>query len=320
MSWPDWLTPTHVAFAVIIPTLLGIDLATHRSGRQTSPRAAAWWSVIWIGAGLAFSIPMFASGAQRGHEYLAAYAMEKSLSLDNMFVFLLIFRSLNIPDERQHEPLFWGIFGALVLRAIFITAGVSALEQWTWIRYAFGGLLIVAAIHSWRHRFVVGGKTPRPLQWMARHLPVTQDASGSRFVVRVDGHRKVTPLLLALLAIELSDVVFAIDSVPAALSVSRDRFVVYASNAFAILGLRSLYLAMHGYLEGLRYLHFGLAAVLAFAGVKLMLGEHLALHPLISVAIIAVCIGVSAVASVWAARSSARAGSPSESARSSQGS
>jgi tellurite resistance protein TerC len=281
--------------------LLALDLAVHRGGRATSRRAALVWSVLWVGAGVAFSAVIFLTEGSDGYEYLAAYAMEKSLSLDNLFVFLLIFRGLRIPDDRQHTVLTWGIFGALVLRAAFILAGVSALERWDWVRYVFGGLLIVAAIHAVRDRpdSTVAGP-PAVVRWLSRRLPVSSDTGENRFFVRVGGALRATPLFIALVAIELTDVVFAIDSVPAALSVTHDRFIVYSSNAFAVLGLRSLYLAGHGYLDRLRYLHYGLSAVLAFAGAKLILGESLEIHALASVGIIVTSIGLAVLASLYA--------------------
>ncbi len=287
-----------MVFGGSMALLLAIDLFTHRRGRQSSTKAAACWSVIWISAGIAFSVVVHLMGGST-EEYLAAYAMEKSLSLDNMFVFLLIFASLNIPDRHQHTALAWGIFGALVFRGIFIAVGLSALERWEWIRYVFGGILLFASYHSLRED-PNQTKDSRVVLWLSQHLPVSKDAKANRFLVKEKGTFLATPLLVALVAIELSDVAFAIDSVPAALSVSRDRFIVYSSNAYAILGLRSLYLATHSLMSRLVYLHYGLAAVLAFAAFKLVLGEAFEIAPLLSVAIIASCIVVAALASLRA--------------------
>lgn len=292
---PAW---AWIGFGLTIAALLALDLFVHRGGRASSQRAAVSWSVIWIVAGVAFAGFIAAVPGASWHEYLAAYAMEKSLSLDNMFVFLLIFEGLNVPHKNQHVVLAWGIFGALVFRGAFIAAGVSALEQWEWIRYIFGGILVLAAVHAFRED-PTEQRDSRLVQWLSRHLPVTDAPHEYAFVQKRDGRWMATPLLVALVSIELSDVVFAVDSVPAALAVSRDRFVVYSSNAFAILGLRALYLALHATLTELTYLHYGLSAVLLFAGAKLMAGEVLHIDPLLSVAIIVVLIAAAAVPSLF---------------------
>lgn len=288
-----------IAFAGLLGGLLGLDLFVHRGGRHVSARAALGWSALWISAGLAFTVVVLISeGGQSASEYLAAYAMEKSLSLDNMFVFLVIFQALAIPDRNQHTALAWGIFGALVFRALFIAAGLEAMERWSWMPHVLGGLLIIAAVQALRKKDLGQQSESGLVAWLARRLPIASDSQTNRFFVREQGRLLLTPLLAALIAIELSDIMFAIDSVPAALAITRHRFIVYSSNAFAILGLRSLYLAIHGYLSELVYLHYGLAAVLTFAGVKLIAGESLHLHPLLSAAIIAVCVGAAAVASI----------------------
>ncbi len=287
------------AFAGLLGGLLALDLFVHRGGRHVSARAALGWSALWISAGLAFAVVVLRSeGAVGAGEYLAAYAMEKSLSLDNMFVFLVIFQALGIPDRNQHTALAWGIFGALVFRALFIAAGLEAMQRWSWMPLVLGGLLIVAAVQAARKRDFGQQSENGVVTWLARQLPVSGDSGSNRFIMREQGRLVVTPLLVALIAIELSDIMFAIDSVPAALAITRHRFIVYSSNAFAILGLRSLYLAIHGYLAQLEYLHYGLAAVLTFAGMKLIAGDHLHLHPLLSAGIIIVCVGLAAVASV----------------------
>jgi TerC family integral membrane protein len=287
------------AFAALLGGLLALDLFVHRGGRHVTPRAALGWSALWISAGLAFAVVVFiAEGARGAGEYLAAYAMEKSLSLDNMFVFLVIFRAFGIPDRNQHTALAWGIFGALLFRALFIAAGLEAMRRWSWMPHVLGGLLIAAAFQALRKKESTPKSDDGLVRWLARKLPVSSDSSSNGFIVREQGRLLLTPLLAALIAIELSDIMFAVDSVPAALAITQHRFIVYSSNAFAILGLRSLYLAIHGYLAQLEYLHYGLAAVLAFAGVKLIGGESLHLHPLLSAAIIAVCVGAAAIASV----------------------
>jgi tellurite resistance protein TerC len=281
-----------VTLFVVILVLLTIDLAVHRHGRASSVTAAIVWSAIWVGAGLAFNLFVLAAlGAPRASSYLATYAIEKSLSVDNMFVFLLIFQTLKIPKENQHTVLSWGIFGALLFRALFIGLGAAALERWSFTGYVFGAILMWAGYRAARQDPRKQSES-RVVAWLARHLPVTKNGATNHFLTRENGRRALTPLALALIAIELSDILFAIDSVPAALSITRDRFVVYSSNAFAILGLRALYLVVARGISHLRYLHFGVATVLLFAGFKIVTADFFEVPPLISTGIVVVCIGL----------------------------
>jgi tellurite resistance protein TerC len=236
---------------------------------------------------------------------LAAYLIEKSLSLDNLFVFLIVFRNLQIPPTHQRLGLSWGILGALVFRGLFVFVGVSTLRRWVWIEYVFGLILLAAAWKALREDPSREGEN-RAVRWLSKHLPVSCDPETQKFLVDEDGRRKATPLLIAVLAIEISDIVFAIDSVPAALSISRNEFVVYSSNAFAILGLRSLYLVLERTLAELRYLHYGLAAVLAFAALKMLSSHWIEIPPLVSVLIILACIG----AATWASLQKRQAPTP----------
>ncbi|WP_257451184.1 TerC/Alx family metal homeostasis membrane protein [Archangium lipolyticum] len=293
-------------FGVLVVAMILVDQLAHHTKHGESKKAAYAWSVAWICVGLAFGVFVWMRhGVTAAHEYLGAYLIEKSLSLDNLFVFLVIFASLRIPEDKQRGVLFWGIFGALVFRAIFILLGLEAIEHWHWVVYIFGGILLVAA---WR----VARKHPgeesdnKLVLWLEKRLPVTTEFKGTSFFKHVGGRWQATPLLIALIAIELSDVAFAIDSVPAALSVSRNLFVVYTSNVFAILGLRALYIALAKTVHELRYLHWGLAVVLAFAGLKMILAEWLEVPPLLSVGIIVVCIGLSVWASLHARKREAR--------------
>jgi tellurite resistance protein TerC len=297
-------------FGVLVVAMILVDLLAHRTKHGESKKAAYAWSVAWICVGLAFGVFVWLRhGVSAAHEYLGAYLIEKSLSLDNLFVFLVIFSSLRVQEDKQRRVLFWGIFGALVFRALFIFLGLEAIERWHWVVYVFGGILLYAA---WR----VARKHPseesdnKLVSWLEKRLPVTTEFEGSNFFKRVSGRWQATPLLIALLSIELSDVAFAIDSVPAALSVSRNMFVVYTSNVFAILGLRALYIALAKTVHALRYLHWGLAAVLAFAGLKMVLAEWLEVPPLLSVAIIVACLGLSVWASLYARKKDARRGAP----------
>ncbi|MBM7113003.1 TerC/Alx family metal homeostasis membrane protein [Archangium primigenium] len=292
-------------FGVIVVAMLLVDLLAHRKTQHESRKRAYAWSAAWIGVGLAFAgFVAVRHGGTAAQEYLGAYLIEKSLSLDNLFVFLVIFSSLNVPEDSQRRVLFWGILGALGFRALFIFLGLQALERWHWVVYVFAALLLVAAVRVARSppNKPSEGKN-KLVGFLEKHLPVTREFDGKRFFVREDGHWRATPLLLALITIELSDVAFAIDSVPAAMSVSRNMFVVYTSNILAILGLRALYIALAKTVHALRYLHWGLAAVLAFAAAKMLLSHWVEVPPLLSVAIIVVLIGASVA---WSLRYKAR--------------
>ena len=306
MHIPTWIW---AIFWAVVLVLIVVDLLAHRGRHGESHRAAVIWSGVWVAAGLLFNLLVWrVFGGQAAQEYLAAYFIEKSLSLDNVFVFLVIFRSLGIPAKAQHNVLFLGIFGALVFRALFIFLGAAALERWSWVAYVFGAILLFTAWRVFRED-PSQQQENKAVRWLAHRLPVTHEMHEKKFIVRLaDGRRVATPLLLALLGLELTDIVFAVDSVPAAFAVTQDTFILYSSNAFAILGLRALYLLLAGTVGQLRYLHYGLAGVLAFAGLKMVLEPWLHVAPLLSVAIIVVLIGASVWASVHAKRRDARLG------------
>jgi tellurite resistance protein TerC len=285
-----------LAFGILVLLLLAIDLLAHRGQRASSRRNAILWSIIWVAAGLLVNVFVWVVfGGQAAYQYLAAYLIEKSLSLDNLFVFLVVFQSLDIPPQHQHRVLFWGIFGALVFRGLFIFIGTAALERWEWISYIFGAILFYAAYRTFRED-PAKQEENTTVAWLSKHLPLTEDVHGKEFIARQDGRRVATPLLVALIAIELTDIMFAIDSVPAAFSVSRSPFIVYSSNVFAILGLRALYVVLAHAIAELKYLHYGLAGVLGFAGVKLIIDQWVHVSPLISVGIIVAVLGTA----VWA--------------------
>lgn len=297
---PTWIW---ITFGVVVAILLAVDLFTHRGEHGQSRKAAIVWSIVWVGVGLAFGVFVWVViGPTAAGEYYAAYLIEKSLSVDNLFVFLLIFQSLAIPHHQQHRVLVWGIFGALVFRALFIFLGVRALEQIEWMVYVFAAILLFAAYRIVREdpREKTENKT---VKWLARHLPITHEIHEHRFISKVDGRTVATPLLVAVIALETTDVMFAVDSIPAALSVTRDELLVYSSNAFAILGLRALYLVMADLVARLEYLHYGLAAVLAFAAIKLLTAELWHVPPWLSIGIIVLLLGAAVVASVLHKRS-----------------
>lgn len=302
---PIWLW---IGFGALVLVLLGIDLFAHR-GRRESRHEAVGWSVAWIAAALLFAVVIVVVlGPTPGEEFLSAYLLEKSLSIDNLFVFLLVFSRLGIPARQERRVLTWGILGAIVTRGIFIALGAAVLERWRFVTYLFGAALVVSGLKMLRNPQKANkeGDKGRLMPWLQRHIPFTPRFHQDHFVVREEGRLLATPLLLALITIELTDVVFAVDSIPAAFSVTEQPFIVYSSNVFAVLGLRALYIVIAQAARSLEYLYLGLAAVLLFAGGKMLAAQWIEVPPLASLGIIAFCIGAATVASVVARR--ARAG------------
>ena len=280
--------------AALLACVVG-DLILHRGSRQRSRAAAITWTAVWIGIGLGFAFVVWGVlGGRRAWEYVTAYLVEKSLSVDNLFVFLVIFRTLGVPAENQRSVLSWGFLGALVFRLGFVLLGVAAIERYDWVLYVFAAVLAWAAIRMVRED-VTKKTDSKAALWLLRHLPVTPGMHGNSFFTRRHGRRVVTPLLVAVIAVELTDIVFAIDSVPAALAISPSRFVVYSSNALAVLGLRSLFVLLEQLIRELKYLHYGLAAVLGFSAVKLATARWVQISPIVSITIILLCIG----ATIW---------------------
>jgi tellurite resistance protein TerC len=275
-----------VGFHVYVLILLGIDLIYARStGRARTHSATVAITILWVAAALAFAVFLFHTmGRESATQYLAGYAIEESLSIDNLFVFLILFRAFNIEPNHQPKALFWGVAGAIVLRGVFIAAGLDLLSHFEWISYLFAGILLVAAVRLVLPSAQKPEAAPRWITWISRIHPVSlrQD----KFFVREDGRPRITVLFLALLAIELTDVVFALDSIPAVLSITRHPFLAYTSNIMAVMGLRSLYFLLAHLLSKLRFLHYGLAAVLAFAALKMLSAHWLDIGPLTSLAVI----------------------------------
>ena len=295
------------ALVTSIAAMLVVDLLlVHRTAHVISAKEATIESAIWISIGLAFGLIILAwQGGQAAGEYYAGFLIEKSLSVDNVFVWAVIFSFFAIPREFQFRVLFWGIFGALVLRAIFIFAGVSLIERFEWILYIFGVFLLYTAYRIATHDETQQVDYDRNLvmRLVRRVVPSTSEFDGQRLFTVVNAKRLATPLFTVLVLIEATDVVFAVDSVPAILAVSRETFIVFASNAFAILGLRSLYFLLGGMQGRFRYLNIGLGVILAFVGVKmLLLGEPFEIHlpTYVSLAVIAAVLAVSILASVRA--------------------
>lgn len=264
-----------ILFNLAVLALLVLDLSVfHRRAHTIRFREALLSSAAWIALAAAFAVGVyFWMGHAKGLEFTTAYLVEESLSIDNLFVILLIFRYFRVPGEYQHRVLFWGILGALVMRGLFIAGGVAMIQHFHWIVYLFGAFLVFTG-----GKLALAGKTevhPEKnflLRAFRRWFPVTPDYVDGNFFVR-RGSLSATPLFLALLAVEGSDILFAADSIPAVLAVSRDTFIVYTSNVFAILGLRSLYFALAGMMEAFAYLHYGLSAILIFVGAKMLLSE-----------------------------------------------
>ena len=301
---PSW---AWALLGTLLLVCITIDLLAHRGEGEDTRRSAIIWSIIWIAVALGFNAFVAVQfGRSAGEQFLAAYLLEKSLSVDNLFLFLVIFGELRIPRTEQRRVLTLGILGALATRCLFIVLGAAAIARWHEITYVFGALLVVTALKLLRTPDE-SGEPPKALLWLERHLPWTRELHGHKFFARVKGRLVATPLLIALIAIELTDVVFAIDSIPAAFAVSNDTFILYSSNVFAVLGLRALYVVLANALHGLRYLRFGLSAVLAFAGIKMLIASWMKFPPIVSVAVIASCIAIAIGASVMAARREARA-------------
>jgi tellurite resistance protein TerC len=299
--------PLLVLGAVVLG-MLALDLFVfHRKAHEVSLREAAAWSVVWITLGLAFGVFVWATrGSQAGGEYLAGYLIEKSLSMDNVFLFAMLFTYFAVPSLYQHRVLFWGVVGAIVFRAIFIVAGASLLESFHFLIYGFGILLLLTGIKMWRATgHSVDPEKNLVLRLVRRVIPITPDYHGQKFFVRHKGALMATPLFAVLVVVETTDIMFAIDSIPAIFAITTDPFLVLSSNLFAILGLRALYFLLAGMIGRFVYLKQGLAALLVFAGVKILLADIYKMPVAISLGVIVAILAVSIGASLWATRRSA---------------
>ena len=272
MSVPLWAWGLFLAFVI---AMLALDVfVLHRRAHEVSLREAGTWSAVWIAIGLGFGGVVWAwAGGGTAQAYVAGYLIEKSLSVDNIFLFAAIFSAFAIPVRYQHRVLMFGVVGALLMRAAFIAAGISLLEAIHPVIYVFGAVLLVSAVNMLRGGTHAAPEDSRVLRLLRRRLPVSDRLHGQRFLVRDAGRLVATPLLLALLVVETTDVIFAVDSIPAILAVTTDPFVVYTSNVFALLGMRALYFLLAGAAARLRYLRPGLAVILAGVAVKLLLAD-----------------------------------------------
>ena len=297
---PFWVWAALIAAITI---MLVVDLLlVHRTPHEISIREAGIESAVWISIGLAFTGVIFWwQGTQAAGEYLAGYLIEKSLSVDNVFVWAVIFSYFAVPRKYQFRVLFWGIFGALVLRAVFIFAGVRLLETFEWVIYVFGAFLLLTAWRIYRHDETEVHPENNPvLKLVQRIIPSTPELDGQKLFTRKHGRLLATPLFAVLILVETTDVVFAVDSIPAILAVSREPFIVFASNAFAILGLRALYFLLAGMAGKFRYLNVGLGVIMGFVGLKMIGAEFYHLPIWASLSVIAVVLAVAVWASIRA--------------------
>ena len=292
-----------VGFNLFILALLALDLGIfHRKAHEIRVREALIESGYWIGLALLFNVVVyFWQGREVALQFLAGYVIEKSLSVDNIFVFILIFSYFKVPAKYQHKVLFWGIVGALVMRAIFITAGIVLIHKFHWIIYVFGAFLVFTGIRlAFEKDKEIHPENNPVLKLFKRFMPTTDSYEGDKFFIRKSGKLFATPLFLVLLVIEVTDVVFAVDSIPAILAITRDPFIVYSSNAFAILGLRALFFALAGIMGMFHHLHYGLAAILGYVGVKMLLSDIYKIPIVISLGVIVGTLALSIIASlVW---------------------
>ncbi|MCC7073697.1 MAG: TerC family protein [Deltaproteobacteria bacterium] len=290
-------------FILFVLGMLALDLGVfHRKAHVVGYKEAAIWSGVWIGLALVFNAGIgWFFGAERAGEFLAGYLIEKSLSVDNIFVFVMIFGAFAVPPAVQHRVLFWGILGALVMRAALIFAGAALVASFHGVMYVFGAFLIFTAVKL----LVDMNKPPKNLKegWFyrtfTRLVPTAERYDGARFFTRIDGRRLATPLLMVLVMVELTDLVFAVDSIPAIFAVTSDPFIVFTSNIFALLGLRSLYFLLAGMMERFRYLKVGLVGILMFVGAKLLLAGVWKIPIAVSLAVIAGILAVAVGASLW---------------------
>jgi len=273
MSDTLWLW---IGFNVFVLLMLALDLGVfHKKAHVVTIKESMTWTAVWVSLALIFNLGVWHyMGPQKGLEFFTGYVIEKSLSVDNVFVFALLFSYFAVPALYQHKVLFWGILGALIMRAIMIFLGAALITKFTWVIYIFGAFLILTGIKMIVKREEEIHPERNPLvRWFKKLMPVTNDYRGDKFFVRENGILMATPLFVVLLLIEFSDVIFAVDSIPAIFAVTKDPFIVYTSNVFAILGLRSLYFALAGVMDKFHYLKIGLGVVLTFVGVKMLLSH-----------------------------------------------
>ncbi|CAA9347124.1 MAG: Integral membrane protein TerC [uncultured Nocardioidaceae bacterium] len=312
VAWWVW-----AAVLGVILAMLALDLVAHRKAHVVGVKEAAAWSLVWVSLGLGFgALVWWQYGGQAGGEYLAGYLIEKSLAVDNVFVFALIFTYFAVPREYQHRVLFYGVLGALVFRAIFIAGGVVLINSFAWVLYLFGAFLIYTGWKMFTHRNDEMDPSHNPvLRLVRKRIPSTDEYHGQKFWVKKAGKWVATPLFSVLVLVETTDIIFAVDSIPAIFAVTQDPFLVFTSNAFAILGLRAMYFLLADLIHRFVFLKAGLAAILMFVGVKMLLLDVWKVPIWLSLTVIAACITVAVVASLRATRrppSTPRSGPPAD--------
>src|SRR5271168_2952595 len=280
--------------------MLALDLwVFHRPAHLIKFREAVAWSVTWIVLAMSFAVVVyFWHGRDAAVEFTTGYIIELSLSVDNLFIFLLIFRYFQVPGDHQHKVLFWGILGALAMRAVFIVVGIGLIQRFHWVTYIFGAFLVYSGIRLFGKKDAVLEPEKNPvLRLFRKCMPVTENYEGDKFFVRRGG-LYATPLLIVLLVVETTDLLFATDSIPAVLAITLKAFIVYTSNVFAILGLRSMYFVLAGMMEVFHYLHYGLSAVLIFIGAKMLTADYYPIPTLVALGVVAGALAISMLASV----------------------
>jgi len=298
-----------VFFNVFVLVMLTLDLGVfHRKAHAVKVKEALAWSAIWIALALAYNLGIyFWMGKTKALEFLTGYLIEKSLSVDNLFVFLMLFSYFGVDARHQHKVLFWGIVGALVMRAIFIAMGVALITKFEWIIFVFGGLLIYSGVKMATQKETEVHPEKNPvLKLFCRFTPVSREYDGDRFWTVRNGQRMATPLLVVLLVVETTDLIFAVDSIPAVLAITHDPFIVYTSNVFAILGLRALFSALAGVMNLFHLLHYGLSLILVFVGGKMILGHWYKMPIGAALGVVAAALAASVIASlIWPAKKTA---------------
>lgn len=299
MNWNSLLP--WIIFNAAVIFMLWLDLTVlHKKSHEVKIKEALWQSLIWISIALIFNLGVyFVKGSQPALEFLTAYLLEKSLSVDNLFVFIVVFEYFHIPARFYHRVLFWGILGALVMRAFFILTGLWLIERFHWLIYVFGALLIYTGIKlAFSHGNTINPEQNPILKLIRKFFPVSSNVEDERFAFKSGGIIHLTPLFVCLIFIELTDLVFALDSIPAVMAVSRDPFIVYTSNIFAILGLRALFFALSGLIKMFEYLNYGLSAVLVFIGGKMLVSHYYHVPIGLSLGVVAGLLGLSIAASL----------------------
>ncbi|MDP3354210.1 MAG: TerC family protein [Flavobacteriaceae bacterium] len=290
-----------IGFLLFVFLMLALDLGIfHRKSHEVKIKEALVWSAVWISLALIFNYGIYVSmGKVKALEFLTGYVIEKSLSIDNLFVFIMIFSYFNVEAKYQHKILFWGILGALIMRAIFIFAGVALINKFHWIIYVFGAFLIFTGIKMLFHKDEDIDPNKNPLvRLFKRFMPITTTSHGDKFFVKIGLKTFATPLFIVLLLVEFTDLIFAVDSIPAILAITNDTFIIFTSNVFAILGLRSLYFALAGITQYFHYLKYGLSAVLVFVGIKMTIVDIYKVPIVYSLLTILAILAISIIASL----------------------